>query len=490
MPRGPDDVPTSTQCACGVAFFPGCIRAASPGGIAVGSHSDEAILMTAQTTQGAVAPGIDDGQHPEPEIDNVTTRPGWTIAGLNEMGRQGLGSAPIKGIVTSAENAARSSSDRAAEPRPDDDVVSLHNARNAKEDSMIRPSLTTTLALCVLAVAAATGAYAQTVLDLPRASQAASITQRVGLTTIEIRYSRPVAHGRKIWGALVPYGEVWRAGANENTTFSVEDDVTIDGEPLPKGIYGLHMIPTEKDWTVIFSKNATSWGSFTYDPAEDALRVTVTAVAAEPREDLTYEINDVQADSAVVTLRWERLAVPFKVGVNTDAVVAASIKRQLRAWSRWNYNGWDEAANYLLDHHMSAEDALAYADHSISVEERFDNLMTRSRALTTLDRKADADAVTERAMAIGDALQIHSYARGLQQQGKQEEAFRMFRLNQQRFPQHWVVHSEVARMACAKGDFATAVTEMKAAAAAAPRDYKAILEGMVRRLEAREDINK
>ena len=113
------------------------------------------------------------------------------------------------------------------------------------------------------------------VLDLPRPSQHAVITQRIGITDVTINYHRPMVNKRKVWGGLVPYGQVWRAGANENTTIKFTDPVTIEGKPLPAGAYGLHMIPGENEWTVIFSRNSTSWGSFTYNQAEDALRVTV-----------------------------------------------------------------------------------------------------------------------------------------------------------------------------------------------------------------------
>ena len=116
---------------------------------------------------------------------------------------------------------------------------------------------------------------AQTVLDLPRPSQSASVSQRVGIADIAIHYSRPLVKNRKLWGGLVPYDQVWRAGANENTTISISDQVKIESELLPAGTYGLHMIPHERDCTIIFSKNSSSWGSFTYNPSEDALRVTV-----------------------------------------------------------------------------------------------------------------------------------------------------------------------------------------------------------------------
>ena len=165
------------------------------------------------------------------------------------------------------------------------------------------------------------------VLDLPRPSQHAVITQRIGITDVTINYHRPMVNKRKVWGGLVPYGQVWRAGANENTTIKFTDPVTIEGKPLPAGAYGLHMIPGENEWTVIFSRNSTSWGSFTYNQAEDALRVTVKPQATEFHESLTYDFDDVNPDSTVVTLRWEKVAVPFKVGVNTHEIVEQNRRR-------------------------------------------------------------------------------------------------------------------------------------------------------------------
>jgi hypothetical protein len=161
-----------------------------------------------------------------------------------------------------------------------------------------------------------------------RASLKAGVMQRLGADTdITIEYSRPGVKGRKIWGALVPYGMApgnqysknqpfpWRAGANENTTISFSKDVLIDGKPLPAGKYGLHMIPSEKDWTIIFSKNNSAWGSFSYKPEEDALRITVTPVAAPFEEWLSYGFDDLAGKSATAFLRWEQLKVPFKISL-------------------------------------------------------------------------------------------------------------------------------------------------------------------------------
>jgi tetratricopeptide (TPR) repeat protein len=350
------------------------------------------------------------------------------------------------------------------------------------------------LALAIVLMAtffATTRGYAQSaLLDLPRDSQHAKVMQRVGITDITINYHRPLVKTRKVWGGIVPYGQVWRAGANENTTIEFSDPVSIEGKPLAKGIYGLHMIPAEHEWTIIFSKNSTAWGSFTYNQSEDALRVTVKPQAAEMKEALAYEADNVTATSAVIALRWEKLAVPFKVDVNSNEIVAQSLHGQLRGLAQYTWDGWDDAATYLLTSKYNLDEALKYEDRSIGVEERYDNLMTKSRILDALNKKEDATAARNRALGMASVVQLHSYGRQLQQQGKQEQAFDLFRTNIRKNPNHWTAHNEAARMACAKGDFDGAVKEMKLASAAVPDQIKNALDGFTKRLEAKEDINK
>jgi tetratricopeptide (TPR) repeat protein len=327
-------------------------------------------------------------------------------------------------------------------------------------------------------------------LNLPDASQHARVTQRIGITDITIDYHRPLVRGRKIFGGLQAYGQVWRAGANYNTTVEFSDPVTVEGQPLPKGVYGLHLIPGETSWVVIFSKNSTSWGSFTYDKAEDALRVTVQPRAVENQEALSYDFDDPKPNSALITMRWERVAVPFKVEVNTPEIVRQSLRNQLRARPQFEWQAWQEAADYLLNNRLGAEEALKYADRSVEIEDRFENEMTRAHALSALGRKDDARAARERAIAMGTQLQIHSYGRGLQTQGRQDEALELFRGNIKKDPNSWVGHNDAARVAVARGDFETAVREMKLAVAAAPESLKAQHADLVRRLENRVDINK
>jgi tetratricopeptide (TPR) repeat protein len=324
---------------------------------------------------------------------------------------------------------------------------------------------------------------------LPTLSQHAVITQRIGLTDVTINYHAPLVGGRKLWGEAVPYDRVWRAGANQNTTISFSEDVSIEGKPLAAGTYGLHMIPTKDQWTVIFSKNSTSWGSFTYDEKEDALRVQVKPHEAEFRESLAYTFDDVKPDSALATLRWEKLAVPFRVSTDVKTTSLRSIKNQLRNTAGFNWAGYDEAANWLLDNNYELEQALKWEDQSIQNEDRFENNMNKSEILSAMGKKPEADATKKHAFEVATGVQLHVYGRQLQIQGKQDEGFAVFQSNIQKRPNEWYTHGEISRMASAKGDFDTAVKEMKLALASAPEGTKTQIQGLIARLEKKENIN-
>jgi hypothetical protein len=347
------------------------------------------------------------------------------------------------------------------------------------------------LLFCLLMTAMPAVAPAQSfVLDLPDASQRAEVSQRIGLTTITIDYHRPLVKDRKIWGGLIPYGMVWRAGADENTTITFSDPVQVEGKPLDKGTYGLHMIPNADEWTVIFSKNSTSWGAFTYDEKEDALRVTVKPKAADFHNALTYDFDQLQPDSAVVQMAWDKVAVPFKVSVDVHDLVEASLKKQLRGLPQYTWMSWDDAANYLLTEKVDLEDALKDTNRSIQLEDRFENEMTKSQVLTALNRKDEADAAQKKALSLASPLQLHIYARQLQGQKRSEEAFAIFRENAKKHPDMWFVHSGLARIDSSEGKFDEAAKEMQIAADGAPAGQKAAFEGLVKQLQAKQDINK
>jgi len=347
------------------------------------------------------------------------------------------------------------------------------------------------LCACALLAAGAAAARAQSLLTLPEASQRAVVTQRVGLTDITVTYHRPLVNGRKVWGGIVPYGQVWRAGANENTTIEFSTPVAVEGQPLAQGKYGLHMIPGTDSWTVIFSKNSSSWGSFTYNQAEDALRVTVKPEPGEAHEALTYDFDEVKPESAAVTLRWEKLAVPFHVSGDEKEITLASMRSQLRGALQYVWEGPAEAAQYCLANKVAYDEGLKWADQSIGIEERFDNLMLKAGLLQAVDRTADAKVAKDKAMAMGTPTQIYFYARGLQAQNKQPEAMEIFKITQRRFPDHWLGHMAAARLASAAGDFPTALKEAKTVQGMdIPDIQKPNLVTLVKRLENKEDINR
>jgi tetratricopeptide (TPR) repeat protein len=329
-------------------------------------------------------------------------------------------------------------------------------------------------------------------LNLPRESQRASVSQRIGITDITVNYHRPQVKGRKVFGpgSAQDYGKVWRAGANENTTINFSTDVTVEGKPLAKGVYGLHMIPGESDWTIIFSKNSTSWGSFTYDPAEDALRVTVKAHPAEMEEALLYDFDNVKHNEATLVMCWEKVAVPIHVEADTQGTVLASLHNQLRGRAQYEWQPWTEAADYLMDNKMSADEALKDTERSIQVEDRFENEMDKGRALEALNRADEAKAARSKAMGMGSQQQVHTYGRQLQIAKKYDEALEVFRANIKKDPNSTIAHNELSRLAVAKGDYDTAVKEMKLAQAGAPDAAKPQYEAIVKRLENKEDINK
>jgi len=327
-------------------------------------------------------------------------------------------------------------------------------------------------------------------LDLPRKSQNAQVTQTIGITDVTVKYSRPLVNGRKVWGGLVPYGEVWRAGANENTTITFTTPVTIEGKPLDPGTYGLFMIPTADQWTVIFSKTATAWGAFTYKPEEDVLRVTVKPAASDFNDALVYVVDQLTPDSALVTLRWDKLAVPFKVAVDVPKTVEASLAKQFRGIVQYTWVSYDDAANYFLDAKTDLPEGLKYADLSIGAEERYDNLMTKSRILAAMGKPDEAKTFAAQALAKADAPQSYQYARQLQRDNKQDEAFAIYRNLAKKYPTNLFAYAGLARIAVGDGNYDEAVKDMKLAKDAAPENAKSQIQGLINRLEAKENINK
>jgi len=345
-------------------------------------------------------------------------------------------------------------------------------------------------------------------------NQKASVSQNIGLVKVTVDYSSPDVHAPdgadrrgKIWGQLVPYGLAnlgfgtctecpWRAGANENTVFTVSHDVKIEGQPLPAGSYGLFMIPGPDEWTVIFSKNSESWGSFFYDQAEDALRVKVKPAKSEYHEWLTYEFTDRQPDKATVALKWEDLQIPFNISVDDPVSLhIAAIRNDLRGDLGFLWANWVSAANYALQA-KRPKDALFFADAAVhrafAGQENFQTLNTLAMAQEANGMTAEAKATYEKAIAqpTATARDLHQYGRQLLMQGKKEDALRVWEMNAKKFPNAWPVHVGLARGYSAMGRYKEALKHAKLALAQAPDDLnRKSLEDGIRKLEAGKDMN-
>ncbi|HEU0274796.1 MAG TPA: DUF2911 domain-containing protein [Candidatus Udaeobacter sp.] len=347
-------------------------------------------------------------------------------------------------------------------------------------------------AFCLVILGLCGTVSAQSDLKLPDVSQAAEVKQRIALTDITVNYHRPLVKGRKIWGGVVPYGKVWRAGANENTTIEFSDPVSVEGKPLDKGTYGLHMIPNPDSWTVIFSKTNTGWGSYSYDQKDDALRVTVKPrPLAEQEEALEYEFEDLKPDSTAVTLKWEKVGVPFTVSINEANQTLQNIRAQMKGAGQFAWQAPDQAAQFCLTNKTDLDEALRWADLSIQNEERFENLSTKADILKALNRPEDAKKTWDQALQKATAPQLYTYGRQLQNQKKGAEAMEIFKEVAKRFPQGVFGDLAQARIKSAAGDFAGALKDAKQAQDAAPSDaQKQAIQGLIDRLQAKQDINK
>jgi tetratricopeptide (TPR) repeat protein len=301
---------------------------------------------------------------------------------------------------------------------------------------------TTGIILLFIALCSVWNVQAQ--LTLPRESQAASVTQRIGLTDITISYSRPAVKEREIWGKLVPYNQVWRAGANENTTIAFPDPVKINGKELPPGIYGFHTIPTENEWTIIFSRQNTGWGSYAYDENEDALRINVKPESSGFNEYLEFSFSDVKKNSAKVNLKWAELNIPFNVEVDVHSVVVNKFRKDLIGALQFNWQALNQAAAYCIMNNVNLAEAGKWVDKSIGMNRNFTNLNTKARLLELNGNQKEAAELKAAAMQIATEAETNAYGYQLLTAKKYDEAIEVFKKNVAAHPESWNVYDSLA----------------------------------------------
>ncbi|HTY35790.1 MAG TPA: DUF2911 domain-containing protein [Bacteroidota bacterium] len=230
-------------------------------------------------------------------------------------------------------------------------------------------------------------------LRIPRISQGAKITQVVGLSEVTIYYHRPGVKGREIWGGLLPYDSVWRAGANEPTLFTFSDEVTIDGKKLPAGTYRFVVFPGRTQWTVVFNSEIKNWGTM-YDAQYDVMKFTVKPEAIPHEEWMAFSFTDLTPSSAKVELAWEKMKIGFKIEFNTAGKMQASVG----TWQILN-----SAARYALTEKVFSAEAMGWAERSIAMDKNPVNLGTKAELLAAAGKLKEAIAAAEEAMAVGKA---------------------------------------------------------------------------------------
>lgn len=336
----------------------------------------------------------------------------------------------------------------------------------------------------------------------------ASISEQVGLTQVTIHYDRPGVKGRegKIWGQLVYKGfsdlgfgssksSPWRAGANENTTIEFSRDVTIEGKPLPAGKYGLFMAYDPLQTILIFSKNSGSWGSYYYNEQEDALRVSIKPIVLDKSvEWLKYEFTDETETGATVALMWEQLAIPFRIETNYVQDQLNVFRQELRTEKGFEWQGWQQAASWCLQHNVNLEQALLWADSATAKtfggNEQFSTWSTKAQLLEKLNRATEAAEIMKKALPLAGMNDMHMYGRTLLQQKKVIEAIEVFKANYKKYPTEFTTMMGMARGLSAQGNYKEALKYVQQALPIATEiNTRNNLQAMIEKLKAGKDIN-
>jgi len=345
---------------------------------------------------------------------------------------------------------------------------------------------------------------------LPRGgNKRASVSEGIGITNVTINYSRPGVKKREghIWGELVPVGFTelgygakkpapWRAGANENTTIEFTTDVKIEGHDLPAGRYGFFIAYDPNECILIFSKNSTSWGNFFYDPAEDALRVTVKPVKTDKStEYLKYEFADETASSATVQLQWEKLMIAFRIDVDVIKTQIASFRKELRGDRALPalWQGWNQAAAFCATNKTNLEEGLMWADSAVSFRfggsASFTPWQTKAAVLDSMGRKAEADEIMKKALPYADQFEAYVYASALMAAKRTKEAIAVFKMNYQKFPDNLFTNLGMASGYSALGDYKKALDYAQKALPQAKGGNKLEVERNIKDLQSGRDMN-
>ncbi len=324
-------------------------------------------------------------------------------------------------------------------------------------------------------------------ITTPRPSQYASVTQRVGISDVTITYHSPGVKGRAIWGGQVPYGGIWRAGANENTTISFTHDAKVEGQEVRAGTYGLFMLPSDEDnFKVLLSKYSQSWG--TVYPAEDELAVMadVKTTSIPQQEWLSYNFIDRSGNDVTAVLRWDKLEIPFKIEFDVPQIVVENARAELKGPAGFGWRGLMQAANYCLQNEVNLEEAMTWIDQSISNSKGFSNLQVKAGLLAKQGKVEDGKKLMDEAIPMANAFQLNGYGYQLLALGDTKKAIEVFSLNIEKNEDHqfiWGFTDSLGEAYLQDGNKKLALKYYKKAKELAPENQYAYLDGVIEKIE-------
>ncbi len=238
---------------------------------------------------------------------------------------------------------------------------------------------------------------------VPRVSPNAIAGQTIGITEVRMTYGRPHVRGRKIFGGLVPYDEVWRTGANEATTISFSTPVQIEGNALDAGTYGFFTIPGQDTWTLIFNETADQWGAYNYDSSKDALRVEVEPETAPKHEMMSFNFHNVTDSTATAALYWDETRVPFQISTNTTDLLRARAEENLSGTDDWQATR--QYVGYAIENEVLLDEALTWVNQSIESKETFQKLHMKAHVLAGTDQLDQAVETANAALSKAEEME-------------------------------------------------------------------------------------